>query len=259
MTVNHKHTLRHYIVDRLVNGFISCCGPIRIMTPPGCIAIDPHIHSLYSKCSVTSIECIIRRAAKIGLGGIAVMDHNDMRSSKDAVECAERLKNENLIPESFVIIPGVEVASGGGQHIGALFVEEVIPTSLGVSGTVDRIHEVGGLAIAVHPYLRSGIGDALFDAPFDAAEIESGSAFARVPVEKAYRLIDDVRLKNTAKLGSSDAHYANAIGMCYTIIESNEITLDSIKSQISQCLTVSKPSSVAQRIRRMTGNMTVHG
>jgi predicted metal-dependent phosphoesterase TrpH len=258
MIENHKHTWRHYTADALINGFISCCGPMRISAPEGCFAIDTHIHSRYSKCSVTSIERIIFRAVKIGLSGIAVMDHNDIRSAKDAVECADGLKQKNLIPENFVVIPGTEIASGVGQHIGAFFVDEIIPKNLGVSETVRRIHEAGGLAIAVHPYLRSGIGDALFDAPFDAVEIDSGSAFGRMPVERAYKLQDDARLKNVAKLGSSDAHYANAIGMCYTIIQSDEITPDLVRSHISQCLTTSKPSPVALRIRKMVGNMTIH-
>ncbi|MHB1458339.1 MAG: PHP domain-containing protein [Armatimonadota bacterium] len=254
---NPKRTWRHYTADKLVNGFLSCCGSMRITPPPGCFAIDTHIHSLYSRCSVNSVEQIILRAAQIGLTGIAVMDHNDIRSAKAASECSDQLKQRNLIPETFIIIPGMEIGSGAG-HIGALFVDEEIPKNLGMQGTVERIHEAGGLAVAVHPFLRSGIGDALFDAPFDAVEIESGSAFGHAPVEKAHHLLDDERMTNIAKLGSSDAHYIKAIGMCYTIIKSDEISIDTVKTQISQCLTVPQPSSVSLRIRIITGNMTVH-
>lgn len=254
---NYNHTWRHYAADKLVNGFISCCGPMSITVPPGCIAIDTHIHSLYSRCSVTSVRRIILRAAQIGLGGIAVLDHNDLRSAKDAAKCAEELKRNGLIPAGFTVISGMEISSNAG-HIGALFVNEVIPMKLGLRETVEQIHMAGGLAIAVHPFLRSGIGDALFDAPFDAVEIESGSAFGRIPVEKSQSLLNDERMIGMAKLGSSDAHYARAIGMCFTVIKSCEITPDLIRSHISGCLTSPQPSSTSLRIRKMLGNMTIH-
>lgn len=251
-------TWRRHLIDALVNGFIGGCGPIKVVTSPGYIAIDPHIHSLYSKCSTTSIERILLRASRIGLSAIAIMDHNDLRSAEHAASCAQDLKRRKLIPEDFIVIPGMEIGTGAG-HIGALFVSEPIPRKLGVAGTVQRIHDVGGLAVAVHPYLRSGIGDAVFGAPFDAVEIESGSVFGRMASERALKLLDDDRMKHAARLGSSDAHFANAIGMCYTLIRASEITPASIRSAMEYSSCTAHASGACLRIRRLLGGFPLHG
>ena len=240
--------------DALVNGFIALCGVKRIVVPPGFVAIDPHVHSLFSKCSVSSIERILIRAAKMGLGAVGIMDHNDMRSAEHAAACAQDLKRRKLIPDDFVVIPGTEIYSGGG-HIGALFVREPIPTKLGVPGTVQRIHDAGGLAIAPHPFLESGVGERLFDAPFDAVEIESGSVFQRATAERARDLLADDRLVNTAKLGSSDAHYTNAIGICYTLVEAGDLTPDSIRSAIVQGRCTAHSSDACRKITKLLGRI----
>ena len=238
----------------MVNTFAAHCGLKRIAPPPGCIAIDPHVHSLYSSCCISPIEDLIIRAAKMGLSAVAIMDHNDLRSVKHAVDCAEDLKRRRLIPEDFVLIPGTEVSCGGAHHIGALFVNEPIPEGLGVKGTLERIHEAGGLAIAVHPYLRSGIGDELFDAPFDAVEIESGSIFRQTAVERGYALLTDERLRNVAKLGSSDAHYIRTVGLCCTLIKTSEVTPAAIRSAIVEGRCEPHSTDACLRLRKLLGS-----
>ena len=242
------------LMDVLVNRLIILCGMKRIVAPPGYIAIDPHVHSSFSSCSVSSIERILVRAARMGLSAIAIMDHNDLRSADAAAACADDLKRRKLIPDDFRVIPGVEIHSGAG-HIGALFVREPIRVKLGVAGTVQRIHELGGLAVAVHPYIRSGIGDGLFDAPFDAVEIESGSVFSRAIAERGHELLADERLKGTAKLGSSDAHYVGAIGICYTLVEASEATPEAKRSAILEGRCTAHSSPACLKLRKLLGRI----
>ena len=229
-------------------------GSCRITTSPGAIALDPHIHTLFSHCSISQPERIIRQAVRIGLGAVAVMDHHHVRGALETMRCAEALKAAGEIPESFVVIPGVEVNSTVG-HLGALFVQQDLPGSLEVPELVKAIHDIGGLAIAVHPYHSTGIGDAVFDAPFDAIEIECGSVFGRRLINRNRDLIDDPRLGHAAKLGSSDAHYVRGIGSCYTILRDiQEPTLESIRQAILSRSSMAMTSASYNRLTRLLGS-----
>ena len=238
------------MMNALASGAIRCAGLPRIEVPPGCIAMDTHIHSAFSSCSTSPVERIILRAAEMGLKAISIMDHNDIQSARAAVACADDLKRRKLIPEEFLIIPGMEISFGGG-HIGALFVYEPIPRKLGVGETVKRIHDAGGLAVAVHPCLRSGVRDALFDAPFDALEAESGSVLTLTTAERGYKVFSDERLKHMARLGSSDAHYVAAVGMCYTTVEVSDISLDSIHTALTNGHTSAHVTPTCLRFRKL--------
>jgi len=234
--------------ERLVNGALSLAGTPCIELERGEIAIDPHVHTLFSHCSVNQPEVIIRRAVKLGLGGICVMDHNDTRGVDDAEHCADYLKDSGAIPQDFLIIPGVEINSDRG-HIGAMFMRKPVPIGLSPQDTVKAIHDEGGLAVAVHPYHSTGILDAVFEAPFDAVEVECGSVFGRDLVERNRRLGADPRLAAVTKLGASDAHYVRALGLCYTVLQPDTITLDGVRQAIVDAKSRACVSKPCRRIR----------
>lgn len=236
--------------DRLVNFALRSFGTPDVVTAPGEIAVDPHIHSMFSHCSITSPDRIVLRAAKLGLGAIAVLDHNDVSVTRELMSCVEDLKRRRLIPDGFLVIPGVEIGSAAG-HIGAFFVEEPVADGLGCEETVRAIHEAGGLALAPHPYHSTGIGDAVFDAAFDAVETYCGSVFDARLVKLNSDLVSDARLEKAAKLGSSDAHYLQGIGSCYTTLRVNEPTLEAVRAAIvdRRCTPVmSRPYSRLQKL-----------
>lgn len=218
--------------DWVINCALSVSGRPRIETEQGEIAFDPHIHTLFSHCSISQPERVILEAVKLGLGAVGIMDHNNILGALDAMKCADYLKSKGEIPEDFLVIPGVEVNSSMG-HVGALFVTENIPISLEPVDLVKAIHDAGGLAVAVHPYHSTGIKDAVFDAPFDAVEIECGSVFGDRLIKRNRDLASDSRLSKATKLGSSDAHYIRAMGSCYTVVRNVEKpTLDALKIAI---------------------------
>ena len=249
-----QNRLVYGLTDLLANSLIVFCGVRPVVAPPGFIAIDPHVHSSFSRCSRSSIERILVRAAEMGLSAVGIMDHNDLRSVAAASAVAKDLKNRKLIPEDFCVLPGVEIHSGAG-HVAALFVTEPIPVKLGVKETVRRIHELGGIAIAPHPYIRSGIRDALFEADFDAVEVESGSVFSRALTARLHEDMKDERLTNAASLGSSDAHYVGAIGICYTLVEASEPTPEAIRSAILAGRCTAHASPACLRMRKTLGHI----
>lgn len=235
--------------DRLVNAALRAVGAPVIRLQPGEVAIDPHIHTLFSRCSISTPERIIMRAAALGIKGIGILDHNDPRGIGEAERRADDLKARGLAPEDFLIIPGVEVSAAGG-HIGALFVREPIAGNRSPAETVDAIHEAGGLAVAVHPYHSTGIGDVLFDVPIDAVETQSGYVFSSERAARAAELMHDPRLASVAKLGSSDAHYVDGIASCYTVLKIESLTLEAARAAIVAGVTEPRQSEQYLRLRR---------
>ena len=238
--------------DWLVNQALRACGQPRIEVGAGELAIDPHVHTLYSHCSISQPESIILRAAAVGLGAVGIMDHHHVKGALESIRCADELKRRGLLSEAFLVIPGVELNSSIG-HIGALFVEEDLPEGLPPDKTVHAIHEAGGVAVAVHPYHSTGIGDAVFDAPFDAVEVECGSVFDARLVRLNRDLAGDARLAHVTKIGSSDAHYVNAIASCYTVLTVVEPTLGAAKQAILEQRSVAVSSEPLRRVRKLLG------
>lgn len=238
--------------DWLVNRAISAAGVVRAQARQGDIALDLHIHTLFSHCSISQPEKIIRQAVKLGLNGVAIMDHDDVRGADDALLCALDLKERGIIPEDFLLIPGVEIYSSAG-HIGALFARQQFPSFLSPADTVKAIHDAGGLAVAAHPCHRAGIGREVFNAPFDAVDVESGAILAPGVAELNRGLCADPRLAQIAKIGSSDAHYVHAIGLCYTILHSARPTLDDARQAIIDGRTSPATSKACARLRRFLG------
>lgn len=240
--------------DWVVNSALRGLGIPHIGADLGEVALDPHIHTLSSHCSISDPDRVIRWAVKIGLGAVAVMDHDDVSGSLSAMRRCDDLKAAGVIPEEFVVIPGSEVNSAGG-HIGALFVQEDPPAGLTPLQTVTAIHEAGGLAVAVHPYHSTGIGDAVFDAPFDVVEVECGSVFGQGLVARNRELADDARLVNIAKMGSSDAHYVGAIASCYTVVTATDPSPASLRDAIAAGHTRAVSSEPCARLRRLLGHI----
>ncbi len=169
---------------------------------------DIHIHSKYSNDGVLEINEIIKIAKKVGLDGIAITDHNSM-------EAYRKIESKDI-----EIINGVEISSASG-HIIALNINEIIPKGLSVDETIERIHEQGGIAIAVHPYrFWSGLGEKnIVGKKFDVIEVLNGRC-KKLNNKKAMDLAQ--RLNKPFSAGS-DAHFAGEIGRAYIISDGDPI------------------------------------
>jgi predicted metal-dependent phosphoesterase TrpH len=183
------------------------------------IKADLHVHTTYSNDSLITPKDLVYYAKKRGLNACAVTDHNSL-------DGAYKIAKET----DFLIIPGMEVSSADG-HIVALNVHELIPRGLSAVQTVERIHEVGGIAIACHPYvffkgcLRGNVCEA-----FDAIEVINARAFPfKNSVKKAEEAAERFKLSRVA---GTDAHYGPQIGYGYTAIEAAEPSVDAIAKAI---------------------------
>ena len=240
--------------DWFVNQALKGFGLPKIVGTADEVALDLHIHTLFSHCSISQPERIIRHAAKLGLDGIAIMDHDDTRGAEDAVRCADYLRHKQAIPDDFIVIPGIEISSNQG-HIGSLFLTELVSDALSPEETVRRIQEAGGLAVAVHPYHSTGIGDAIFDAPFDAVEVECASVFPVDQADKNLQLVDEPRLEQAAKIGTSDAHYVNAVGSCYTLVKTEDRTVNGIRGALAAGSSKAVTTDACRRLRSRLGGV----
>lgn len=112
--------------------------------------IDTHVHTIYSdhwlwgKDSLNRPRDLVKIAIKKGLNGLAVTDHDNVNGSLETKKIAKRFKN-------FKVITGLEVRTISGDML-ALGVDENVPSSLSVEETVEKIHDLGGIAVAAHPY-----------------------------------------------------------------------------------------------------------
>jgi predicted metal-dependent phosphoesterase TrpH len=171
--------------------------------------LDCHIHSKYSLLdSVSELDDIIEVAKRLGLGAIAISDHNTLEGS---------LKAAKKSSKELMILPSIEISSADGHIIG-LGAKKPVKRDLSAQETVERVHEVGGIAIAAHPYdsFRSGVKDLCFKVDFDAIEINGhclyGNKKASI-VAKRY---------NKPLVGGSDAHSIGGIGAICTEVPDSD-------------------------------------
>jgi predicted metal-dependent phosphoesterase TrpH len=104
---------------------------------------DIHIHSIYSYDATTTVRGVLKQASSVGFNVIAITDHDDIRGAYEARELASQYNIE--------VIPGVEVHTRDG-HLLALFVEKIPPRDLTLADTLKIIGDLGGIAVAPHPF-----------------------------------------------------------------------------------------------------------
>ncbi len=179
---------------------------------------DLHVHTLYSNDGRTTLEELLDTAERLGIGCIAVTDHNEFRAY-------EELKDNGRI----IIIPAEEVSSAEG-HIVALGIDRLIPRDMSIQDTIDAIHEAGGYAFAAHPYRWwSGLGEKNTLAyPFDGIEARNGRSIPSANV-KSQRLAEKVGKPMTA---GSDAHTPGHIGEGYVVLPDDLKTWQEVVAHI---------------------------
>jgi predicted metal-dependent phosphoesterase TrpH len=170
------------------------------------------------------------------LDGVAITDH-------DTVQGALKLVNNREI----IIIPGMEVSTLQG-HVLAFNVTEPVPSNLSVLETIEKIHELGGIAVAAHPsVMLKGLRIRMYkDLNFDAVEVINAAAF---PFFLSTRLNQRMAVNlNLPQTGGSDAHYAPEIGLAYTLIDASP-EMGEIAEAIRKGATVPFGKAVSWRMR----------
>jgi len=95
---------------------------------------------------------------------------------------------------------------------------------MGVLETIERIHDLGGIAVAAHPYrFWSGLGeDNVIGRPFDGIEELNGRSNFRGN-RKAHALVKQMKASVT---GGSDSHENFTLGDAYTVFPEGTDTVD---------------------------------
>ncbi len=110
------------------------------------IVVDLHMHTDWSHDCSIPVADLLDHAEEIGLGGIAITDHNAFGGALEAVELAR--------DRELVVIPGEEVKTDGQGEVIGLFLEEEIPRGMSFGDTIEAIREQGGLVYLPHPFDR---------------------------------------------------------------------------------------------------------
>jgi predicted metal-dependent phosphoesterase TrpH len=192
--------------------------------------IDLHTHSFFSSDGVSSPEDMVAAAREKGLHGFAITDHNTCEAVTYFLEKGF-MREDGSAVDNFLIIPGVEVTTAEG-HL--LCIGATLPYLKGrpAREVCDLIHERGGLAIPPHPYdlFRAGIRfSTLEKLPVDAIEVFNAATTLRRYNRYAFKY---AQLRGLPMTAASDAHHEAAIGTAYTILNTDELSVGSVLSQI---------------------------
>jgi predicted metal-dependent phosphoesterase TrpH len=144
---------------------------------------------------------MIEAAISKGLGGMIITDHDSVRGGLVGKETARRYKD-------FKVIPGAEVTSRSG-HILAIGIQANVPKGLSVEETVEKIHDLGGIAVASHPFssrVRPSLGEECLRTDgvevFNATNLGHSNSRARALA----------RAHSRPGTAGSDAHWTKTVG-----------------------------------------------
>jgi predicted metal-dependent phosphoesterase TrpH len=170
------------------------------------ITCDLHMHTSWSHdCAVEPAE-LVEHALEIGLGAIAVTDHNVFGG---ALECARHAAGTRL-----TVIPGEEVKTDSQGEVIGLFLEEEIPSGMSFAETVAAIRDQGGLVYVPHPFDRMHtVPDAAtlhrHLAEIDVFEVFNARLLFEAMNDEALRF---ARKYNLTTGAGSDAHVLPGVG-----------------------------------------------
>lgn len=184
--------------------------------------MDLHIHSIFSSDGREKPEEIVKYARKIGLDGIAILDHNDIQGSLRAYEMSREM-------EDFLVVRGIEISTEAGHIIG-YGVCEPIPFRMSIEETIETISDLGGIAVVPHPYrFWSGIGErSALSSKFSAIETKNSRCTARNN-RRSGRLARKLQLGQT---GGTDSHTLDEIGKAFTLFEGHPTSEDGVIQEI---------------------------
>jgi len=200
--------------------------------------IDLHCHSKFSSDGISEPEEMIETAKAKGLHGFAITDHNTC-ACVDYFESHGLLRADGQPVDGFLIIPGQEITTKEG-HLLALGVRMPDLKGIAAREAVDLIHAQGGLAIPPHPYdfFRAGIREPVLDTLLiDGLEVFNAATTFKRCNNQAFEY---ARKRNLPMTAASDSHHVEALGIAYTILDTEEFTVAGVLRAITQSTALQK-------------------
>ena len=168
------------------------------------IHVDLHMHTDHSPDCATPVDTLLDTAKRVGLGAIAVTDHNEVSGAVEARERADGIK----------VIVAEEIKTADQGEVIGLFIEEKIPRALTLQETIAEIRRQGGLVYVPHPFDRmhavpdyEHLLDVVED--IDAIEVFNPRVAFSAFNEEAARFAAKYRIVAGA---GSDSHVAQGLG-----------------------------------------------
>jgi glycosyltransferase involved in cell wall biosynthesis len=168
------------------------------------VHVDLHMHTDHSPDCATPVDTLLDTAKKVGLGAIAITDHNEISGALEARERANGIK----------VIVAEEVKTADQGEVIGLFIEEKIPRGMTLQDTIAEIRRQGGLVYVPHPFDRmhavpdyEHLLDVVED--IDAIEVFNPRVAFSAFNEEAARFAAKYRIVAGA---GSDSHVAQGLG-----------------------------------------------
>ena len=108
------------------------------------IHVDLHMHTDHSPDCATPVGALLDTAKRVGLGAIAITDHNEISGALEARDRADGIK----------VIVAEEVKTADQGEVIGLFIEEKIPRGMTLQETIAEIRRQDGLVYVPHPFDR---------------------------------------------------------------------------------------------------------
>jgi glycosyltransferase involved in cell wall biosynthesis len=170
----------------------------------GFVHVDLHMHTDHSPDCATPVDTLLDTAKRVGLGAIAITDHNEISGALEARERANGIK----------VIVAEEVKTADQGEVIGLFIEEKIPRGMTLQETIAEIRRQGGLVYVPHPFDRmhavpdyEHLLDVVED--IDAIEVFNPRVAFSAFNEEAARFAAKYRIVAGA---GSDSHVAQGLG-----------------------------------------------
>jgi glycosyltransferase involved in cell wall biosynthesis len=170
------------------------------------ILADLHLHTKWSHDCIVEPSDLVMYAEAIGLGAIAVTDHNAIGGAHEASGLADG--------RDLVVIPGDEVKTDSQGEVIGLFLDDEIPRGLSFADTIAAIREQGGLVYLPHPFDRL---HAIPDAATIHRHLSDIDVFEVYNARLLFDAYNDEAVRFAAKYNltvgaGSDAHVLQGVG-----------------------------------------------
>ena len=170
------------------------------------IEVDLHMHTDHSSDCATPVDVLLATARDVGLGAIAVTDHNEISGALDAAAKAAEY--------GIKVIVGEEVKTADQGEVIGLFISEKIPRGMTLDETIAEIRRQGGLVYVPHPFDRMhSVPDyehmLAIVSDIDAIEVFNPRIAIPAFNEEAVRFASKYRIVGGA---GTDAHVAQGLG-----------------------------------------------
>ncbi len=136
-----------------------------------------------------------------GLEGIIITDHDNVMGGLVGRKVSREYKD-------FIVIPGAEITSLSG-HILAVGITSNVAKGLSLQETVEKIHDLGGVAVASHPF-AGGTRLSLREECSKADAVEVFNANTRPDANQ--KALSVAKRHGSPVTAGSDAHWARNIG-----------------------------------------------